>query len=287
MPPDLRILQRVFAGHSRAWGSYRFVYPVISRRARGLSIGVNLNPDTRCNFDCVYCQVHRPPADPDATVDLPQLERELADALQTSDNILQSEPFRDVPAEYRRVRDIAFSGDGESTASPLFSQAVRCVVDVRDRVLGPNLPIVVITNATMLRQPAIAAALEWLDEHGGQIWAKLDAGTEAYFQQVARARAFRLDEIVENIAAAARVRPVVIQSLFMRFRGQPPPDPEIAAWLGRLRRILSAGGRIRLVQVYTVARPPAEEIAAPLEASELERIAERVRAMRIPCEAYG
>src|SRR6516165_2857802 len=35
----------------------RFVYVVISSRAHGLSVGVNLTPEKKCNFDCVYCEV--------------------------------------------------------------------------------------------------------------------------------------------------------------------------------------------------------------------------------------
>ncbi len=49
----------LFTQHSRSWQSNRYVYPVISRRSKGLSIGVNLNPDKVCNFDCVYCCVDR------------------------------------------------------------------------------------------------------------------------------------------------------------------------------------------------------------------------------------
>src|SRR5947209_8203486 len=37
----------------------RFVYAVVSARARGLSVGVNMNPDKNCNFNCLYCEVHR------------------------------------------------------------------------------------------------------------------------------------------------------------------------------------------------------------------------------------
>src|SRR5947207_15923636 len=37
----------------------RFVYAVVSARARGLSVGVNMNPDKNCNFNCLYCDVHR------------------------------------------------------------------------------------------------------------------------------------------------------------------------------------------------------------------------------------
>ena len=45
--------------HPRSFEQFRFVYPVVSRRSGGVSIVVNLNPDTTCNFDCVYCQVDR------------------------------------------------------------------------------------------------------------------------------------------------------------------------------------------------------------------------------------
>ena len=34
-----------------------YVYPVVSRRAGGVSIGINLNPNNACNWRCVYCQV--------------------------------------------------------------------------------------------------------------------------------------------------------------------------------------------------------------------------------------
>ena len=45
--------------HARLFEQNRFVYPVLSRRSGGISIGVNLNPDKVCNFDCIYCQVDR------------------------------------------------------------------------------------------------------------------------------------------------------------------------------------------------------------------------------------
>jgi hypothetical protein len=41
--------------------------------------------------------------------------------------------------------------------------------------------------------------------------------------------------------------------------------------------ILAAGGKIKLVQVHTIARPPAESFASPLAATEVEALAELVR----------
>ncbi|MBC8096967.1 MAG: hypothetical protein H7Y43_14260, partial [Akkermansiaceae bacterium] len=44
-------------GCPRDYLDNRFVYVVVSARARGLSVGVNMNPDKLCNFKCVYCEV--------------------------------------------------------------------------------------------------------------------------------------------------------------------------------------------------------------------------------------
>src|SRR6266576_2873693 len=46
-------------GRPRNFLENRFVYAVISQRAHGLSVGVNLNPDKGCNFNCIYCEVNR------------------------------------------------------------------------------------------------------------------------------------------------------------------------------------------------------------------------------------
>src|SRR5437764_3421103 len=48
----------------------RFVYTVVSSRARGLSLGVNMNPDKFCNFDCVYCEVNRAEPGREARLDV-------------------------------------------------------------------------------------------------------------------------------------------------------------------------------------------------------------------------
>ena len=127
-----------------------------------------------------------------------------------------------------------------------------------------------------------------LDANNGEIWAKLDAGTNDYFQLVDRPNV-SLDQVLENILDAARRRPVVIQSLFMRVKGQPIPDAEVAAYCARLDDLLSKGGAIKNVQLYTIARTPAEPTVEPLGDEELDAIAEVVRA-RVPVEVetfYG
>jgi hypothetical protein len=84
-------------------------------------------------------------------------------------------------------------------------------------------------------------------------------------------------QILDNITAAARVRPLVIQALFMRVNGEPPPPAELEAFCDRLNEITAAGGQLKLVQVYTIARRPAESFVMPLVEVEVDGIVALVK----------
>ena len=265
------------AAHPRAYRENRFVYPVLSRRSRGISIGINLNPDKVCNFDCIYCQVDRRSESETRFVESDQMLAELDAMLQfvTRGTIYRDEAFANVPTALRRLNDIAFSGDGEPTTYKNFDAIVESVAELKRRHAQEDVKLVLITNASMFHRPAVKRGLEVLDANNGEIWAKLDAGTDDYYQRIERTKIpFR--QVLDNIAAAARVRPLVIQSLFMRVHGEAPPAAEIAAFCDRLNEVTAAGSRIRLVQVYTVARPPAESFVASLSDAEVDSIAATV-----------
>lgn len=275
--PDIP-LKRLFADHSRHWRQFDYVYPVISRRSKGLSIGVNLNPDKVCNWDCVYCQVDRTTPGARKDVDLDQLRRELDWMLDyaVSGEIWSDERFLDTPPDLRRINDIAIAGDGEPTTFAKFDEACRLIADVKhDRRLD-DVKIILLTNMSMAHRPAVQRGLDILDQHQGEIWAKLDAGTQAYFQQVDRA-VMKLPKLLGNILATGRVRPIVIQSLFMRLHGQPTPADEIDAYIARLAELTRDGCRIKLVQLYTIARATTEPYATPLSNAELDALAARCR----------
>ncbi|MBX3431995.1 MAG: radical SAM protein [Pirellulales bacterium] len=267
------------AQHERSFEANRFVYPVLSRRSRGISIGVNLNPDKVCNFDCIYCQVDRTRQSETRFVETDALLAELGEMLDAvaSGEIFAVEKFRDTPPELRRLNDMAFSGDGEPTTYRNFDELIEACARLKRQSGLDDVKMVLITNASMFHRPHVRRGLEILDANNGEIWAKLEAGTEAYFQLVDRTP-IKLAQVVENIATAARARPLVIQSLFMRVAGQAPPAEELAAFCDRLSEITAAGGRIKLVQVYTVARRPAEEYVAPLADAEVDAIVALVRA---------
>ena len=241
--------------HQRDFAGNRFVYPVLSRRSGGISVGINLNPDRICNFDCIYCQVDRTRQSETRFVDTDNLLSELDRMIRNvvTGDIFRSEPFQDTPISLRRFTDIAFSGDGEPTTYSNFDQIVEECASLKRKHGLKHVKLVLITNASMLHRPHIQRGLEILDANQGEIWAKLDAGTEEYFKRVERT-SISLQRILDNITAAAQLRPLVIQALFMRIDGQPPSRDELSAFCDRLVEIASVGGQVSLVQVYTIAR---------------------------------
>jgi wyosine [tRNA(Phe)-imidazoG37] synthetase (radical SAM superfamily) len=281
-------LRNAYVRHERRWADNRYVYAVVSRRSHGVSVGVNLNPDKGCNFDCIYCQVDRAVAPAVRKVELERVatELDLVLAAERDGSLYQAPPFDALPAALRGVRDIAFSGDGEPTTYPRFREAVELAAAARARFGLSDAKIVLITDAAYLAKPKVRDALAVMDRHNGEIWAKLDAGTEEYFARVDRPNV-PLRTVLDNILDAARVRPIVIQSLFMRIGDEPTPLSEIEAYCARLRELLAAGGRLKVLQLYTIARLPAERFVAPLTDAELDALAVVVRRqVPVPVETY-
>ncbi len=263
--------------HNRAFESNRFVYPVLSRRSQGISIGVNLNPDKVCNFDCVYCQVDRVSASETRFVSIDQLQDELRMMLQmaASGELFETKTFASVPTELRRINDIAFSGDGEPTTYKNFPELIQSCAEIKAELGLSDVKMVLITNASMFHRDFVEAGLKVLDQNNGEIWAKLDAGTDAYFEQVNRSK-FSLSNIVENITRAANVRPLVIQTLFMRIDDKPPSENEIDQYIAQLNSVQSNGGQLKLIQVYSIARQTTERNVTPLYNQEVDELVDKI-----------
>jgi len=266
------------AAHERSFESNRFVYPVLSRRSQGISLGVNLNPDKVCNFDCIYCQVDRTRPGETEIVETAQLLNELAATLElvTSGALYAHPKFQSVPEPLRRLNDLAFSGDGEPTTYRNFDALMTLCAEVKAQRQLTEVKMVLITNASMFHRPHVQRGLQILDANQGEIWAKLDAGTEAYYRLIERTT-IPFSRILNNITETAKVRPLVIQSLFMRVNDEPPSQDEQLAFCERLNEITRAGGQLKLVQIYTVARKPAESVVTPLHDDEVLSLADLVR----------
>ena len=263
--------------HPREFEQNRFVYPVLSRRSRGISVGVNLNPDKVCNFDCIYCQVDRRSESETRFVEFDQLLAELEAMLTwvASGEIFTHPQFASVPEPLQRLNDMAFSGDGEPTTYRNFDIIMERAAAIKRKLGLDAVKMVLITNATMFHRPAVERGLAILDQNQGEVWAKLDAGTEEYYRLIDRT-AIPFQRVLDNLLRASTVRPIVIQSLFMRVNGTGPSVAEITSYILRLKEIVLSGGQLTRVQVYTVARPPAESFVTPLDPHEVQAIADRV-----------
>lgn len=269
-------LQTAF-GCPRDFMGNRFVYAVVSPRARGLSVDVNMNPDRVCNFDCGYCEVDRSVTSPGLQLDLELMGHELTNTLEIihSDRLKEFSIFSAVPRELLQLRHVALSGDGEPTLCPDFDEAVQTVAHVRAVASRAYFKIVLITNASGLHLQNVQQGLCYLTKDD-EIWAKLDAGSQGYMNKV-NCGTVPLETVLSNILLVAKRRPVIIQSLFPALHGQEPPASEIKLYAERLRALKEGGAQIPLVQIYSATRPMPHSECSHLSLRSLSRIAATVR----------
>jgi wyosine [tRNA(Phe)-imidazoG37] synthetase (radical SAM superfamily) len=255
----------------------RYVYAVVSPRARGLSVGVDLTPEARCNFDCVYCEVDRRHPRHTDPLDLDALAAELRAmlALVQDGELGRRPPFDAVPAGLLELRHVAISGDGEPTLCERFAEAVETIVHIRARRPGGFFKLVVLTNGSRLDRPEVERGLALLTLRD-EIWIKLDAGTQPHMDRINHPET-TLDAVLGNILRLARRRPVTLQSLFPSVDGQRPAPDEIAAYAQRLLHLREHGAQIRAVQIYSAARPTNNPTIGHLPLPVLSDIARTVR----------
>jgi wyosine [tRNA(Phe)-imidazoG37] synthetase (radical SAM superfamily) len=254
----------------------RFVYVTVSPRARGLSIGVNFNPDKLCNFDCVYCEVDRS-RPRDDLLDIPAMAAELDSTLKlVRSGGLQDWPrFRTLPPNLLQLKHVCLSGDGEPTLSPKFLEALQTVLHLRALSRAGFFKVVLVTNSSNLDAAQVQEGLTSLTKQD-EVWAKLDAGSPEYMHRVNRTEV-PLEKILSNILLTARKRPVIIQTLFAAIDGEEPSLAEIDAYAGRLADLRQAGAQIPLVQIYSATRPICNYACEHLPLRRLSQIAQTVR----------
>ncbi|MBL8920488.1 MAG: radical SAM protein [Myxococcaceae bacterium] len=252
-----------------------YVYAVRSRRAGGVSIGVNLSPNNACNWRCAYCQVAGLVRGRSPSIDLDRLEAELEEVLARASR-------GELVEGGGPIRDIAFSGNGEPTTSPDFAQAVERVGRVVGR-MSPAIPLILITNGSRLDQAPVRAGVRRLGELGGRVWFKVDRVTAAGILEVNGARVLPAAHLA-RLRVAASLCPTWVQSCFFARRGEAPPPPEVDAWVAALGALAREGVPVRGVLLYTLARtsaqPGGDELGA-LDGAWLGALAERVRGVGI------
>lgn len=268
--------------HSRDSAGLRYVYPVVSRRAGGVSVGINLNVNNACNWRCIYCQVPDLVRGTAPPVDLALLERELGGFLH---ELLHGDFMqRRVPEGARRINDIAISGNGEPTSAQEFAEVVECIARVRGEAgLDPAVKTVLITNGSLIHRENVQRGLRRMAGINGEVWFKLDRASAAGMALV-NDTLTGMDKVRNNLAAAAALCPTWLQTCWFALDGGPPSARDEDAYLDFLSGLLRDGVDVRGVLLYTLARPSLQPEAArlaPLPLPLMEAFAQRIRELGV------
>jgi wyosine [tRNA(Phe)-imidazoG37] synthetase (radical SAM superfamily) len=275
--PASQSLENAQKNHPRIFLDNKYVYPVISRRAGGVSIGVNLNLDKNCNFDCPYCQVDRRAPSPRGDISIRAIQQELEQMLSyfQVDGTCTLPMYQDIPPANKKLRDISLSGDGEPTMLPEFPEVCALLREIQQRKEFP-FSLNLITNATLIQKTSVLQGIQYLMEEKGEVWAKLDAGTQEWYNKVNISN-ISLDKIESNLITAGKVVPLTIQTLFFKLGAESPSQEEIQAYCQRLKRVLQQGAFLTKVLLYTIARNPADPKCTPLSPEVLLEIQETIQ----------
>jgi wyosine [tRNA(Phe)-imidazoG37] synthetase (radical SAM superfamily) len=262
--------------HSRDSAGMTYVYPVVSRRAGGVSIGINLNPNNACNWRCIYCQVPDLKRGGPPPIDLRQLDAELQEMLTQlfAGDFLE----RHAPPDARRVVDVAFSGNGEPTSAAEFADAVSRVCRLLDALPEVDRPrLRLITNGSMLGRETVQRGIAMIGAAGGEVWFKVDAvGVEA--MRRINGAALQPATVLRRLQQCGTLCETWVQTCFFRFDGASPAMGDLAAYLDLLGK---AAENLAGVHLYGLARPSLQPEAArlmALPAEWLELLADRIRA---------
>lgn len=269
--------------HDRDSVALRYVYPVVSRRAGGVSVGINLNPNNACNWRCLYCQV------PDLTrgtappVELVLLESELRGFLT---ELLHGDFMQiRVPEGARRINDIALSGNGEPTSAAEFSQVIGLIARVRhDLAVPETVKTVLITNGSLLYRADVQQGLRRMSQIQGEVWFKLDRASEAGMLRINDTHV-RLSQVRANLIAAINVCPTWLQTCWFALDGAPPSSQDEEDYLQFVAGLLRDGHPLRGVLLYGLARPSMQTEAprlSALPAAALQNFAARIARLGLP-----
>lgn len=260
----------------------RYVYPVVSRRAGGVSVGINLNPNNACNWRCIYCQVPELTRGTAPPIDLLLLQVELLDFLH---DLLHGEFMQQrVPEDMRRINDIALSGNGESTSSAEFAAVIALIAKARKAVALPDVvKTVLITNGSLMHRETVQDGLRKMAKINGEVWFKLDRASEAGMLLINDTHS-NMDRVREHLRASIALCPTWLQTCWFAIDGGAPTVQDEEDYLTFVASILRDGSPLQGVLLYGLARPSMQTEATRLSAlsnAQLESFAERIRGLGV------
>lgn len=275
--PDLDVTD-----HSRDSAGLRYVYPVVSRRAGGVSVGINLNPNNACNWRCIYCQVPELKRGTAPQIDLALLEQELRGFLH---ELLHGDFMqRRVPEGARRINDMALSGNGEPTSAKEFEQVITLIGNLRQELALPaHIKLILITNGSLMHRKNVQQGLRQMAQLNGEVWFKIDRASKTGMQRINSTRT-SMAKVRENLASAIVLCPTWLQTCWFMLDGEPPGKQDEDDYLDFLAALIRDNIKPEGVLLYSLARPTLQPEASKLAAlpvQQLEAFAARIRALGV------
>ena len=266
--------------HSRELSGLKYIYSVISRRAGGLSIGINLNVNNACNWQCIYCEIPNLTRGSPPPIELDVLENELRLFLH---GIIHGDYMeRNVAIEDRHLKDIAFSGNGEPTSAAEFPQVILIVKKIlQEYDLLHKIKIRLITNGSLMHEASVLKSIEMLEEINGEVWFKVDAATEETIKIINQVN-LKPNQILERLLNTANICPTFVQTCIFMINGKSPDEKDIDAYIELINK---AKKIIKGVHLYGLARPSLQPRAKDLgriSEEELKNIAKKLIGLNIP-----
>jgi len=267
------------SNHSREAAGLTYVYPVVSRRAGGVSVGINLNPNNACNWRCIYCQVPNLKRGAAPAIDLQKLDRELRGFLR--DLLTGDFMDREVPPEARRFNDIAISGNGEPTSSMQFAEVVDVIAKVmEDCGLNDKIKLVLITNGSLMHRTTVEKGLLKMKNTNGEVWFKLDSATAAGIHRINGIRRTP-EKTLQDLRIAVSLCPTWLQTCVFALDGKPPSAAERSAYLKFVGDLRKSRVAVEGVLLYGLARTSMQPEAPRLSALPKEWLDEFAHAIRL------
>jgi wyosine [tRNA(Phe)-imidazoG37] synthetase (radical SAM superfamily) len=211
-------------------------------------------------------------------LDLPRLESELHHFL---DGILHGDTLASLaPEGLRRLNDVAFSGDGEPTSASEFPEIVERVgLVLQDLRLRGSIKVVLITNGSLMHRQHVQLGIEAMAELNGEVWFKIDRGTEAERQWV-NDTTLSQQRLLSNLRLCAERCRTRIQTCWFAVDGNAPTKNEEDAYIDLLHQVHREGTPIQDVLLYGLAREshqPEASRLTPVSATHLHQLADRIR----------
>ena len=262
--------------HDRDVVHLTYIYPVVSRRAGGVSLGVNISPNNACNWHCVYCQVPNLKKGISPPANIQQLQQELDDFLQQL--LLGDFLEKNAPEGCRELKDIAISGNGEPTTCPNFEEVVGVIGELMSKY-RLNIPLRLITNGSSVHKDNVQQGLMLMKKHQGEVWFKVDAIGEARTKDINQV-SLKPDWQFKQLKAVAAVCDVKLQTCVLQ--SQCADEDYIQDYMKWLQHTLEQGVKLKGVLLYSLARPSMQQGGDKLQPAGLacmQKFAEKIESL--------